>query len=211
MINNRIRQLRQNKGLTLQGLSQALKERGVKLSASSLIKYERNERTPSLETWVNLAKFFDVPVGYIQGKSISPYLIGANDSFEQIAHDYALFENVDGELSNLTKSEQEKISDSIVTLKTLIIALVEDNELRKSPIYKQYLLSICELLQFLALPLISDKIKNGSERVKSLKTFNKSIKSIFEVVLNSEVGNLFFEKPSNQSKTDDKGYKSSEK
>ena len=68
MINNKIRQLRQNKGLTLQGLSQALKERGVKLSASSLIKYERNERTPSLETWINLANFFGVPVSYIQGK-----------------------------------------------------------------------------------------------------------------------------------------------
>lgn len=69
MVKNKIRQMRKEKGLTLQELSQALKENGIKLSASSLIKYERGERTPSLENWLNLSKFFNVPLAYLQGRS----------------------------------------------------------------------------------------------------------------------------------------------
>ena len=67
MVSNRIRELRQKKGLTLKGMSKKLKENGVSLSASSLIKYERGERNPKLETWIELARFFDVPVSYLQG------------------------------------------------------------------------------------------------------------------------------------------------
>lgn len=67
MTSNRIRELRKKKGLTLKELSQQLKENGVKLSASSLIKYERGERNPSLENWINLANFFGVSVSYLQG------------------------------------------------------------------------------------------------------------------------------------------------
>lgn len=66
---NRLRKLRQEKGLTLKELSQQLKEKGTPLSTSSLIKYEREERKPKLETWIKLANFFDVTVSYIQGES----------------------------------------------------------------------------------------------------------------------------------------------
>lgn len=70
---NRIRQLRKEKGLTLKELSRQLKEKGTPLSASSLIKYERGERNPKLETWIKLADFFDVPIPYLQGTvSINP-------------------------------------------------------------------------------------------------------------------------------------------
>jgi transcriptional regulator with XRE-family HTH domain len=69
MVNNRIRKLRQEKGLTLKELSQQLADKGTPLSASSLIKYERGERKPSLETWIKLANFFNVPIAYIQGRS----------------------------------------------------------------------------------------------------------------------------------------------
>ena len=66
---NRIRELRKEKNLTLKELSQRLKEKGTPLSASSLIKYERGERNPKLETWIKLADFFNVPVSYLQGFS----------------------------------------------------------------------------------------------------------------------------------------------
>lgn len=69
MSKNRIRELRKEKGLTLKELSQQLKDKGTPLSASSLIKYERGERNPKLETWIKLADFFNVPVSYLQGIS----------------------------------------------------------------------------------------------------------------------------------------------
>lgn len=64
---NRLRKLRQEKGLTLKELSHQLKEKGTPLSTSSLIKYERGERKPKLETWLKLADFFGVSVPYLQG------------------------------------------------------------------------------------------------------------------------------------------------
>lgn len=67
MSKNRIRELRKEKGLTLKELSQQLKDKGTPLSASSLIKYERGERNPKLETWIKLADFFNVPISYLQG------------------------------------------------------------------------------------------------------------------------------------------------
>lgn len=67
MLKNRIRELRKEKGLTLKELSQRLKENGTPISASSLIKYERGERNPKLETWIKLADYFGVSVSYLQG------------------------------------------------------------------------------------------------------------------------------------------------
>lgn len=71
---NRIRQLRKEKGLTLKELSHQLKKEGTPLSASSLIKYERGERNPKLETWIKIANFFNVPVSYLQGKQVENHL-----------------------------------------------------------------------------------------------------------------------------------------
>ena len=79
---NRIRELRKEKGLTLKELSQRLKENGTPISASSLIKYERGERNPKLETWIKLADYFDVSVSYLQGISEIKKPIKLN-SFEE--------------------------------------------------------------------------------------------------------------------------------
>lgn len=69
MSENRLRKMRKEKGLTLKGLSQELKKKGIQLSASSLIKYERGEREPRLETWLKLSDFYNVSVDYLSGKS----------------------------------------------------------------------------------------------------------------------------------------------
>ena len=81
MSKNRIRELRKEKGLTLKELSQQLKDKGTPLSASSLIKYERGERNPKLETWIKLADFFDVSVLYLQGLSNSKVTFNSIDKF----------------------------------------------------------------------------------------------------------------------------------
>lgn len=183
MSENRIRKLRTKKGLTLKGLSEKLKEGGVNLSASSLIKYERNERTPSLENWVNLANFFGVSVDYLQGKSLSPYALAQNDNFTQFAYDYGLLaDNVN--LDKLTDKDKEKISNSIVSIKLLLATLIEDstNEKLKSSVYKEYLNSVCKLLNCLLLPTTFD----GSQKIKIMHNFEREISKFFKDLLNGE-------------------------
>lgn len=61
---NRIKQLRQQRKITLQQLSDK-----TDISISSLSAYENNKRSPKIENWLKLADFFDVPVAYLQGVS----------------------------------------------------------------------------------------------------------------------------------------------
>ena len=67
---NKIRELRKEKGLTLDGLSKELQEKeNLKIGSNALGKYERGLREPKLKTWQALAKYFDVPIAYLQGVS----------------------------------------------------------------------------------------------------------------------------------------------
>ena len=69
---NNNRELRKEKNLTLKELSSELKKKDVLLIASDTLgKYERGLREPKLETWQALAKYFNVPVPYLQGLGIS--------------------------------------------------------------------------------------------------------------------------------------------
>lgn len=68
---NKLKELREKKGLTLKQLSDALKENNVNISPDSLAKYERGERKPKYDKWVGIAKFYGVPVPYLQGLTIS--------------------------------------------------------------------------------------------------------------------------------------------
>lgn len=71
---NRLRKLREKQNKTLKQLSDDLGKQGFKISSDALGKYERGAREPKLETWQKLAKFFDVPVPYLQGFDIDDYL-----------------------------------------------------------------------------------------------------------------------------------------
>ena len=69
---NNIRELRKEKNLTLKELSSELKKKDVLLIASDTLgKYERGEREPKLKTWQALAKYFNVPIPYLQGLGMS--------------------------------------------------------------------------------------------------------------------------------------------
>lgn len=58
---NRIKELRQSKGLTQAELAQK-----VGISEQSVSFYENNRRKPKIETWNRLANFFNVSVPYLQ-------------------------------------------------------------------------------------------------------------------------------------------------
>lgn len=77
---NRLKELRQQKGVTLDKLSNELKKYGLSLSTGQLSSYENGRRSPrDNSTWEFLAKYFNVPVSYLLGY--------ANDSEKQIRID----------------------------------------------------------------------------------------------------------------------------
>ncbi|ABE00001.1 helix-turn-helix domain-containing protein [Ligilactobacillus salivarius] len=60
--NNRLRQLRLSKDLTLKKVAD-----DIGISENLIGKYEREEREPKLKTWIKLADYFNVSVSYLQG------------------------------------------------------------------------------------------------------------------------------------------------
>ena len=59
---NRIKELRQNKGLSQSELAQK-----VGISNQAISHYETEKRHPKIEAWQKLADFFEVPIPYLQG------------------------------------------------------------------------------------------------------------------------------------------------
>ena len=66
---NRIKELRQSKGLTQAELAQK-----VGVSNQAIHYYENDKREPKMETWQKLADYFGVSVPYIQGGLDTEYL-----------------------------------------------------------------------------------------------------------------------------------------
>lgn len=77
---NRIRELRAERNLSLMQL-----EQGVGISYFTLRRYELGDTEPKLETWLKLAKYFGVSVGYLQG--IEERFEPTSDLGHQKAHD----------------------------------------------------------------------------------------------------------------------------
>ncbi|XBP97373.1 helix-turn-helix transcriptional regulator [Lactobacillus crispatus] len=63
---NRLRKLREDKGLTLEEVG-----KGVGLAANTISRYETGKREPRLKTWQKLADFFSVSVSYLQGVDLN--------------------------------------------------------------------------------------------------------------------------------------------
>ncbi|WGN89796.1 helix-turn-helix domain-containing protein [Ligilactobacillus faecis] len=59
---NRIRELRAERGLTLANLAN-----NTGLAVSTISQYEKGDRKPKIEAWQKLADYFGVSVGYLQG------------------------------------------------------------------------------------------------------------------------------------------------
>lgn len=66
---NRLKELRDEKNLSLGDLSKALAEKGIKIGRASLNNYERGEQEPKQATWKQLSDFFGVTLSYMLGLS----------------------------------------------------------------------------------------------------------------------------------------------
>ena len=63
-MDNRIKELRLEKGLSQRKLSE---KTGISQQALSL--YEKGQRNPKIETWQKLANYFGVSIAYLQNKT----------------------------------------------------------------------------------------------------------------------------------------------
>jgi transcriptional regulator with XRE-family HTH domain len=75
MAHNRIKELRNKKGLSQKEFAKAFSDfikndESIRpVSYATISRWERGENEPKLQTWRKLADFFDVPVSYLQGIS----------------------------------------------------------------------------------------------------------------------------------------------
>lgn len=64
MIGNRLKTLRESKGLSQRDLAKI-----IQVSASTVAMYELDQRSPDNNTMIKLADFFDVSTDYLLGRS----------------------------------------------------------------------------------------------------------------------------------------------
>lgn len=189
---NRIAKLRIDKNLSQSKLAE---KTGLTRQAISL--YEIGKREPKLETWIKLANFFNVPVSYLQGLTISRYSPGSNDSFEQFAYDYGLIAD-EVNVDKIPKQERENISEALTKFKMLVAYLVEAKTNYKSAEYKQYLDTVLELVNFLTASIFNDNIVNESQRQKVMRSINREIGNFYKALASSGASNLIFEDDSQE-------------
>ena len=80
---NRLKELRNSKGLSMKQMSTELVKQKYfdSITDATLSNYENEKREPKLETWVKLADYFGVDVGYLQGWSDFENRSSAKDNF----------------------------------------------------------------------------------------------------------------------------------
>lgn len=109
---NRLKELRQEKGISLHQLSETLKrEYNISVSASQLMYYEKGEREPrNEEIWEKLADFFKVPLSYLLAydqvinnaeKELPVLQETVNAQYEKF---YNLYKQTDEKIDKLTKT-----------------------------------------------------------------------------------------------------------
>ena len=90
---NRIREIRENKKLSLKKTTELLKSNDLlTLTPDALAKYERGDRQPNGGTWQALANFFNVSVDYLKGTDDKTVIkkISSEDLLQELINRKAL-------------------------------------------------------------------------------------------------------------------------
>ena len=114
---NRIREIRENKKLSLKKTTELLKSNDLlTLTPDALAKYERGDRQPNEPTWQALANFFNVSVDYLKGYGYSKNYIyqQLDDAYKQ---DYPVTFDVEPPSGNFFISSKDEIEDYCKTKK----------------------------------------------------------------------------------------------
>lgn len=141
-MSNRIRELRQDKKMTLKELGEA-----IGLAPNTISQYETGIREPKLKTWQKIADYFDVTVPYAQGVSnVRKDFSNEENPFKKWIEDIATGVNENGDVLvdqkvwekempsfgvNMAMQDFKNISSAIVTELGFSLGEVEkfDNEL----------------------------------------------------------------------------------
>lgn len=109
LLNNKIKRLREEQGISQQKLADV-----VGVSKSSISKYEKGERTPELATFEAIADYFNVDMDYLKGKAEirKKYIVteDGNYEYESILHDLMMTDSavMVEILSKLKKMDEEE-------------------------------------------------------------------------------------------------------
>ena len=130
---NRLREVRQRKGLTLKEASEGLNKIGLSITADALSKYERGDREPKLKTWSKLAQFYDVPLFYLQSAPTSKETIEATRKIiVDVLNNYYFESDVKNSFLG-SRLENESVSLSL-KLQECVIELVKKENIKDIPI-----------------------------------------------------------------------------
>lgn len=78
-MNNRIRELRKTRGITMKQLGEVLG-----LAESTISQYENGKRQPDYETLLRLGEYFGVSVGYILGIEEKSPLVNGDEELTEL-------------------------------------------------------------------------------------------------------------------------------
>lgn len=78
-MNNRIRELRKTRGITMKQLGEVLG-----LAESTISQYENGKRQPDYETLLRLGEYFGVSVGYILGIEEKTPLVHGDEELNEL-------------------------------------------------------------------------------------------------------------------------------
>lgn len=104
-MNNRIRELRQQRGITMKKLGEV-----VGLAESTISQYETGKREPDNETLLKLSEYFEVTVGYLLGvedAKNAPTVTGERDILDEV--DIAFY----GDFQKLDADQKETVRDMV--------------------------------------------------------------------------------------------------
>ena len=201
---NKLRELRKEKGLTLNELSiELINKVDLKIGSNALGKYERGEREPRLSTWQKLADYFQVPI---------PYLMGTIPDRKQ--DDYNSYEKlIENTFNNIDEWNTEKImlffksyfdNNKINEIKALNDLFNRDNE-EKQKENRELILKLPDIESMY-------QINYGAEMVfelglKALATQDKKLKKQYDHFyskLLNVTGSKFVDAPRPSNSTHDK-------
>lgn len=135
---NRIKQLRKEKHVTLQMVADKLG-----LSNGTIANYENGKREPKLKTWEALAEYFNVPIAYLQGYS-----------------DYKELDLVDPNKHKLMNDDGALTKDGLDNIRKSILSEEQRQSNNLSAILKAYLPDINNIAERVDqnIPLIEDRL-----------------------------------------------------